>query len=318
MQENKNQVAASYPKISVVVVNYNLAGYLEDALRSIVDQNYPNLELIVVDGGSTDGSQAVIERFADKIHWWVSEPDKGQYDAVQKGFSHSTGEIMYWLNSDDMLQRRALFVVAEVFQTFPEIEWLTGIASEYHPDGHIVQRITLPWSRWSRLRYLTYDFQFIQQESTFWRRSLWEKAGATMSTELKLAGDMELWARFFRHAKLYTVQSLLGGFRYRREGQRSRDQRLQYLAECRLVAKRERQNLGILARIGLSALRPVGLGLGIWFFYDVPIIRLLYLGIFNLPPVISYDFNQMRYRKKRIQVKHPPVFLGGRTVSLRK
>jgi hypothetical protein len=139
-----------------------------------------------------------------------------------------------------------------------------------------------------------------------------------MSTELKLAGDMELWARFFRHAKLYTVQSLLGGFRYRREGQRSRDQRLQYLAECRLVAKRERQNLGILARIGLSALRPVGLGLGIWFFYDVPIIRLLYLGIFNLPPVISYDFNQMRYRKKRIQVKHPPVFLGGRTVSLRK
>ncbi len=315
MQENKNQAAVSYPKISVVVVNYNLAGYLEDALQSVVDQNYPNLELIVVDGGSTDGSQAVIERFADKIHWWVSEPDKGQYDAVQKGFSHSTGEIMYWLNSDDMLQRRALFVVAEVFQTFPEIEWLTGIASEYHPDGHIVQRITLPWSRWSRLRYLTYDFQFIQQESTFWRRSLWEKAGATMSTELKLAGDMELWARFFRHAKLYTVQSLLGGFRYRREGQRSRDQRLQYLAECRLVAKRERQNLGILARIGLSALRPVGLGLGIWFFYDVPIIRLLYLGIFNLPPVISYDFNQMRYRKKRIQVKHPPVFLGGRTIS---
>jgi glycosyltransferase involved in cell wall biosynthesis len=177
MQENKNQEAVSYPKISVVVVNYNLAGYLEDALRSIVDQNYPNLELIVVDGGSSDGSQAVIERFADKIHWWVSEPDKGQYDAVQKGFSHSTGEIMYWLNSDDMLQRRALFVVAEVFQTFPEVEWLTGIASEYHPDGHIVQRITLPWSRWSRLRYLTYDFQFIQQESTFWRRSLWEKAG---------------------------------------------------------------------------------------------------------------------------------------------
>ncbi len=318
MQENKNQEAVSYPNSSVVVVNYNLAGYLEDALRSIVDHNYPNLELLVVDGGSSDGSQAVIEWFADKIHWWVSEPDKGQYDAVQKGFSHSTGEIMYWLNSDDMLQRRALFVVAEVFQTFPEVEWLTGIASEYHPDGHIVQRITLPWSRWSRLRYLTYDFQFIQQESTFWRRSLWEKAGATMSTELKLAGDMELWARFFRHAKLYTVQSLLGGFRYRREGQRSRDQRLQYLAECRLVAKRERQNLGILARIGLSALRPVGLGLGIWFFYDVPIIRLLYLGIFNLPPVISYDFNQMRYRKKRIQVKHPPVFLGGRTVSLRK
>jgi glycosyltransferase involved in cell wall biosynthesis len=318
MQMSVREATVHFPKISVVVVNYNLAVYLSDALHSVVDQNYPNLELIVVDGGSTDGSQAVIQQFVDKIHWWVSESDKGQYDAVQKGFAHSSGEIMYWLNSDDMLQRGALFVVAEVFQTFPEVEWLTGIASEYHPDGHIVQRITLPWSRWSRLRYLTYDFQFIQQESTFWRRSLWEKAGGQMSSDLKLAGDMELWARFFRHAKLYTVQSLLGGFRYRREGQRSRDHRLQYLAECRSVAQRERQKLGIFARIGLSVLRPVGLGLGIWFFYDVPIIRLLYLGIYNLPPVISYDFNRMKYRKKRIQVKHPPVFFGGKTISLRK
>ncbi|MFN8393971.1 MAG: hypothetical protein U0176_04785 [Bacteroidia bacterium] len=92
-----------------------------------------------------------------------------------KGFDRSTGEIMYWLNNDDMLQRRALWVVAEVMQAFPDVEWLTGIASEYHPDGHNVRRITLQWSRWSRTRYLTWDFQFIQQESTFWKRSLWEK-----------------------------------------------------------------------------------------------------------------------------------------------
>ncbi len=306
------------PKISVIVVNFNLGKYLDDALRSVVEQDYPALELIVIDGGSTDDSLDVIAKYAPHIHYSISEPDKGQYDAVQKGFARSTGEIMYWLNSDDMLQRRALHVVAEVFQSFPDIQWLTGLASEYHPDGLIIQRITLPWCRWSRLRYLTYDFQFVQQESTFWRRELWEKAGAAMSTELKLAGDMELWARFFRHAKLYTVQSLLGGFRYRREGQRSRDFRDKYLSECTSVVRRERKRLGVLARLGLTALRPFALALGIWFYYDVPLIRLPYIWLFNLPRVVSYDFGKMQFVKKRILVKHPPVFLFGRALSLRK
>ncbi len=307
-----------YPKISVVVVNFNLGSYLKAALDSVVDQAYPNLELIVVDGGSTDDSVEVIKGFESHIEWWVSEPDKGQYDAVQKGFQKSSGEIMYWLNSDDMLQRRALFVVAEVFQSFPEIDWLTGLASEYHPDGQNVQRITLPWCRWSRMRYLTYDFQFIQQESTFWRRSLWEKAGSHLSSELKLAGDMELWARFFRHAKLYTVQSLLGGFRYRREGQRSRDFRMQYLNECASVVKRERKAFGIFGRMALSIFRPISLAFGIWFFYDVPIIRLAYLGMMSLPKVISYDFGKMQWVKKRILVKQPPVWLWGKGWSIRK
>jgi glycosyltransferase involved in cell wall biosynthesis len=310
-------IAMEYPKISVVVVNFNLAAYLDDALRSVVDQAYPNLELIVVDGGSTDGSQAVIERYRSHITYSVSEPDQGQYDAVQKGFAQSTGEIMYWLNSDDMLQRRALFVVAEVFMQFPDIEWLTGLASEYHPEGHNVQRITLPWCRWSRLRYLSYDFQFIQQESTFWKRSLWEKSGSHLSTELKLAGDMELWARFFRHAKLHTVQSLLGGFRYRHEGQRSRDFRKRYLSECKSVVKRERKRLGIPARLGLFVLRPILLALGLWYYYDVPLIRLPYIWINQFPRVISYDFGKMQYVRRRLLVKHPPVFLFGKAWSLR-
>lgn len=307
----------SLPKISVVVVNYNLGAYLGDALRSVVEQDYPNLELIVIDGGSTDGSVEVIGRYAQHIHSWVSEPDNGQYDAVQKGFARSTGEIMYWINSDDMLQRRALHVVAEVFERFPDVRWLTGLASEYHPDGQGVQRITLPWCRWSRLRYLTYDFQFIQQESTFWRRSLWEEAGGSMTQELKLAGDMELWARFFRHAELHTVQSVLGGFRYRREGQRSKDQRDRYLAECVSVVERERGRMGWGGRMALRVLRPILLFLGICFFYNIPIVRYLYIWTAGLPGVISYDFGKMQYVREESSVQHPPVWVRGKAASLR-
>jgi hypothetical protein len=90
-----------------------------------------------------------------------------------------------------------------------------GFPGDFSPKGASVHRITLPWARWSQRRYLTWDFQFIQQESCFWRRSLWEKAGAQLDTSLKLAGDLELWARFFRHARLHATLTQLGGFRYR-------------------------------------------------------------------------------------------------------
>ena len=191
-----------WPRISVVVVNYNLGFTLGDALESIVSQNYPNLELIVVDAGSTDGSVEIIRSYEENITWWVSEPDEGQYHGIQKGFEKTTGEIMAWLNSDDKYLPRGLFQVAKIFQTFSEVEWIQGHPMEYTPDGGVINRISAPWGRWSQRRYLTYDFQFIQQESTFWRRSLWEKAGSTLGLEFSLAADMELRARFFRHAKL--------------------------------------------------------------------------------------------------------------------
>src|SRR5712664_2616221 len=111
------------PRISIVTPSFNQASYLEAALKSVLDQNYPNLEYIVVDGGSTDGSVEIIQRYADRLTYWVSQPDRGQMDALNKGFRRTTGEIMAWLNSDDMLCSWALQTVGHIFQDLPAVQW---------------------------------------------------------------------------------------------------------------------------------------------------------------------------------------------------
>lgn len=304
------------PRISVVIINMNLAPYLEQAIRSALDQDYPNLELVVVDGGSTDGSREVIERYADRIHWWVSEPDGGQFAAVEKGFAHTTGEIMAWLSSDDMYLPRGLWEIGKIFQKYPQVEWLQGFPIEYGPDGGAVRRIAIPWARWSKYRYLTFDFQFIMQETTFWRRSLWEKAGGKMTQEFKRAGDMELWARFFRHAKLYTTTSLVGGFRHR-DGQVSETWRVAYMRECGEIVRRERRRLPLLKRLWWSAARYAMFPFGLLFFLDIPFMRWVYRKAYRLPPVISYDFDLGDYTLRDRQVRHPPLYFAGRQIRRR-
>lgn len=304
-----------YPRITVVTVNYNLAEFLEETMLSVLNQNYPNLEYIVIDGGSTDGSVDIIRKYQDRLAFWVSEPDKGQYHALQKGFERATGEIMCWLNSDDLFHHNSLFAVAEIFNSFPEVDWLMGFPTEFARNGSTVHRITLPWARWSQKRYLSYDFQFIQQESCFWRKSLWDKAGSKLDGELKLAGDMELWARFFRHARLYTTLTLLGGFRYRGGDQRSRTQMQAYLDECQGVIRRERSRLGAGKKIGLTLQRWLAFPFGMLFFLDIPIFRFVYESLYQIPPVIRYDFDREKYLFSKRQVKHPPLYLGGKQVA---
>jgi glycosyltransferase involved in cell wall biosynthesis len=304
----------NYPKISIVTVNYNGSRFLEETILSVLNQNYPNLEYIIIDGGSTDGSVDIIKKYETKLAYWVSEKDNGQYHAVQKGFEKSTGEIMAWINSDDLYVPNAFYGVAEIFNQLPKVKWLMGIPREYNEQGVMMSRITLPWGRWSKHRYYTYDFQFIQQESSFWKRELWIEAGGKMNMDYNYAGDMELWARFFRHDKLHTTTATFAGFRYNSNNQRSIEFRQLYLEECVKVIKHELSAFNPIKRVGYFFLRLIGLFFGIFFFYDVPLLNLTFPLLFNIPRVIHYDFSKRKYIRKNVSVKLPPLLLFGKQI----
>ncbi len=209
------------PKISVVTPSLDQARWLEQALVSVQQQPGVAIEHIVIDGGSRDGSLAIIERHRARLAHAVSEPDAGQFDAVNKGFARATGEIMGWLNADDVYLPGALTTVAEIFAAFPQIDWLTTRC----PIGMTEQGALIPGYRvrgYDGAGFYRGDFLpgagwpaigCIQQESTFWRRRLWERAGGGLDASLRNAGDFELWARFFAHAPLCSVAVPIACFR---------------------------------------------------------------------------------------------------------
>lgn len=211
------------PMISIVTPSFNQAPFLERTIRSVLDQNYPNLEYVMVDGGSTDGSLEIIRRHEGRLAWWVSEADRGQYDAINKGFEHTSGEIMGWINSDDMYLPWTFSIVAELFATFPEVDWLTTLNPLWWDElDRVVISSSVGGFGFTKKGFFRGEFlvergrfgkYYIQQESTFWRRSLWQRAGGRVSTAYSLAADFELWARFFQHAELYAVAAPLAGFR---------------------------------------------------------------------------------------------------------
>lgn len=208
------------PRISIVIPNLNCAPFLERTIRSALDQRYPGLELIIVDGGSTDGSLEIIEKYRSHFAHVIVGPDTGQANALNKGFAVSTGEIMGWINSDDMLMPGGLQRAANIFSAFDQIAWIVGRSTIIDENDTIIS--SHPPQSHTRIRFLAGHYQWIQQESCMWRRQLWNAAGACLNENYKLATDGELWLRFFRSARLYPIATRLGSFRIR-AGQRSAD-----------------------------------------------------------------------------------------------
>ena len=189
-------------KITVVTPSYNQGRFLEQTLRSIHDQGYPNLEHIVIDGGSSDDSVAILERWSDRIDYWVSEPDAGQTHALVKGFERSTGDILCWLNSDDMFEPWTLDEVSRFFETHRHAEVVYGDATWIDIDGRTVRtKREHPFSRFVFL----YDHDFIPQPSAFWRRPLYERVGG-LNPSFDLAMDADLFIRFADVTQIHHVR----------------------------------------------------------------------------------------------------------------
>ena len=229
----------SYPKISYVTPVYNQVEYIEQTILSVINQDYPNYEYIVVDGGSTDGTLDIIRKYESRIFKWVSEPDTGMYNALNKGFHLTSGEIMGWINGDDILLPGAFFNMYKLFDDLPQVNWIQGLNSFLNAKGHLIN--TQVPKKFSLVKFLNGDFKWIQQESTFWRRDLWEKAGGKLDDRLKLAGDFELWFRFFQFTKLYNTSIPIGAWR-KREGQLSASQLENYLAEVEQIINSYERN----------------------------------------------------------------------------
>ncbi len=215
-------------KISYVTPVFNQVEFIEQTILSVINQDYPNYEYIIVDGGSTDGTLEIIRKYESKIFKWVSEPDTGMYDALNKGFNLSSGEIMGWINGDDILLPGAFFNMDRLFIDLPEVSWIQGLNSFIDLNGNVIN--TNSPKKFSLIKFLNGDFKWIQQESTFWKRSLWVQSGVKINDDLKLAGDFELWFRFFQFTKLYNVNIPIGAWR-KREGQLSGTQMENYLSE---------------------------------------------------------------------------------------
>ncbi|XOV91162.1 MAG: glycosyltransferase family 2 protein [Bacteroidota bacterium] len=233
--------SGKYLKITVVTPCYNSGKYLEETIKSVVDQQYPNLEYIIIDGGSNDGSVAWIKKYESAISYWTSEHDHGVYDALNKGFQKSSGEIMGWLNAGDILMPKSLFFLNELFIRHDNINWIQGQPLLLSDRGYVMHNSPHYGVEFDYLlkKYRT-GYHFIQQESTYWRRPLWEKAGGHLNSRLKLAGDFDLWMRFFQHANLLHTKGLIGAFRIH-EGQLSENADA-YFEECDQVVDQLLQN----------------------------------------------------------------------------
>jgi len=195
------------PKITVVTPSYNQGAFLEGTIRSVLDQGYPRLEYSIIDGGSTDDSVSIIKRYENRLAYWVSEKDRGQGHAINKGISRATGDILGWLNSDDMLEPGALHTVAEHAIRFPDagafvghgrIIDVTGKEIYYRKPGELTFEGLCQWLEGG-------DFL---QPSCFFTRDAWEATGQ-LDESIHIALDVDLWLRMVKKVEFRIIDKLL-------------------------------------------------------------------------------------------------------------
>jgi glycosyltransferase involved in cell wall biosynthesis len=219
------------PKITIVTPVYNCAKYIEETIQSVLNQTYKNIEYIIIDGGSDDGTYKIIKKYSKKITLLISEKDEGMYDALHKGFDKATGKYLSWINSDDLYFKDAIERSIDIMER-NNLEWIVGAPRSlnkknllkssilYHYPNFIIKNGLMTPCLWG----------YIPQESTIFTRKLYIKSGE-INKKLKYAGDYDLWKKFANYSRLTSVNIPIGIFR-KRENQISQNQKL-YLKEVK-------------------------------------------------------------------------------------
>jgi glycosyltransferase involved in cell wall biosynthesis len=208
----------SLPKISIITPSLNQGEFIEQTIQSVLNQGYPDLEYIVIDGGSTDGTLDILKGYGERFYW-VSEKDRGQSHAINKGFERATGEVLAFLNSDDRYEPGALMKVGQFFANHPETCWLTGRCRIIDQQGKEIRKaITLYKNFWlsTRSYRVLLVLDYISQPATFWRRELVERIGP-FNEALNFSMDYDYSLRVGQHYKLWVLPDFLACFRMHRD-----------------------------------------------------------------------------------------------------
>jgi glycosyltransferase involved in cell wall biosynthesis len=214
---------ANAPRIAIVTPSYEQGRYLGRTLYSVLNQHYPRLEYFVQDGGSGDETREVLERFDGSLSGWASEPDDGQADAINRGFAHTSGEIMAYLNSDDLLLPGSLAYVAQYFSAHPDVDVVYGHRILIDEHDRQIGAWVLPPHDDETLTLADY----VPQETLFWRRGLWDRVGGQIDASLKFAIDWDLLLRFRDSgARMVRLPRFLGAFRVHDEQKTGHQQQL--------------------------------------------------------------------------------------------
>lgn len=203
-----------FPRVSIVTPSYNQARFLDETIRSVLAQNYANIEYIIIDGGSSDGSAEVIQSYKNQLAWWVSEPDQGQTDAINKGFARATGEILAWINADDTYLPHAVEEAVEFLSFHPEASMVYGDANLINDQGVVIGKFP---ARQTNLRSMLRGSVHIPQQTTFFRKKHWDLVGP-LDPSFYFAMDYDLWVRLARLGDLVYLPRLWANFRLHNAG----------------------------------------------------------------------------------------------------